>query len=214
MTTFGATIQLSSRRLAESAMSSSRSCDKAPDREQRQSRRRQSIPAQSAHGLHRRMNQLRQSKLRERLAAQLCREIASGRIAAGSPIPSEPELVGQYSVGETVVRETCRHSPGLALSECSTAPQAARGTAERAGAAASLARSAGVTPTRARSDDRRVPSARGCAYRVRACGRRHRLHASGPRPVRGGRPRRPQVVPTESPCRLRAADDRESLGLE
>lgn len=49
---------------------------------------------------------LRPNRLHEQLAAQLCREIVSGRLPTGASIPSEPELVRQYGVSKTVVRET------------------------------------------------------------------------------------------------------------
>jgi GntR family galactonate operon transcriptional repressor len=52
------------------------------------------------------MSQLRSNKLHEQLAARLCREMVSGRLPAGAPIPSEPELVAEYGVSKTVVRET------------------------------------------------------------------------------------------------------------
>jgi GntR family transcriptional regulator, transcriptional repressor for pyruvate dehydrogenase complex len=46
------------------------------------------------------------TRLRERLAAELARDIVSGELAPGSPIPSEPELVEEYEVSKTVARET------------------------------------------------------------------------------------------------------------
>jgi DNA-binding FadR family transcriptional regulator len=52
------------------------------------------------------MNQLRSNKLHEQLAARLCREIVSGRLEPSAAIPSEPELVAEYGVSKTVVRET------------------------------------------------------------------------------------------------------------
>lgn len=52
------------------------------------------------------ISQLRQNRLHEQLAAHLCREIVSGRLSTGASIPSEPELVRQYGVSKTVVRET------------------------------------------------------------------------------------------------------------
>jgi DNA-binding FadR family transcriptional regulator len=61
------------------------------------------------------MNRLRQNKLHEQLAAQLGREIVSGRIEAGSPIPSELDLVGEHGVSKTVVRETVQALAGLGL---------------------------------------------------------------------------------------------------
>ena len=45
-------------------------------------------------------------KLHVQLAEQLAREIVSGRLAAGEPVPSEPQLVAEYEVSKTVVRET------------------------------------------------------------------------------------------------------------
>jgi DNA-binding FadR family transcriptional regulator len=52
------------------------------------------------------MRPLKQSKLHEQLAAELSAQIVSGRIAPGAAIPSEPELVAEYGVSKTVVRET------------------------------------------------------------------------------------------------------------
>jgi DNA-binding FadR family transcriptional regulator len=52
------------------------------------------------------MAQLRTNKLHEQLAARLCRDIVSGRLVADAAIPSEPELVVEYGVSKTVVRET------------------------------------------------------------------------------------------------------------
>jgi len=46
------------------------------------------------------------SRLREKLAAELAREIVSGALPTGSPVPSEPELIEHYEVSKTVVRET------------------------------------------------------------------------------------------------------------
>jgi DNA-binding FadR family transcriptional regulator len=46
------------------------------------------------------------TRLRERLAAELARDIVSGQLAPGSRIPSEPELVEEYEVSKTVARET------------------------------------------------------------------------------------------------------------
>ncbi len=46
------------------------------------------------------------SRLREQLAASLAGEIVSGQLPPGSPVPSEPELIEQYGVSKTVVRET------------------------------------------------------------------------------------------------------------
>jgi DNA-binding FadR family transcriptional regulator len=52
------------------------------------------------------MRPLRQSKLHEQLAHELSAQIVSGRLASGAAIPSEPELVAEYGVSKTVVRET------------------------------------------------------------------------------------------------------------
>jgi DNA-binding FadR family transcriptional regulator len=46
------------------------------------------------------------SRLRERLAAELAREIVSGQLPPGSVVPSEPELIERYEVSKTVVRES------------------------------------------------------------------------------------------------------------
>lgn len=48
----------------------------------------------------------RTDRLHERVAALMAREIASGRLPTGGPIPSEPELIDEYGVSKTVVRET------------------------------------------------------------------------------------------------------------
>jgi DNA-binding FadR family transcriptional regulator len=45
-------------------------------------------------------------KLHVQLAEQLAREIVSGRLSPGEPVPSEPQLVADYEVSKTVVRET------------------------------------------------------------------------------------------------------------
>jgi GntR family galactonate operon transcriptional repressor len=45
-------------------------------------------------------------KLHVQLAEQLAREIVSGRLAPGGPVPSEPQLVAEFEVSKTVVRET------------------------------------------------------------------------------------------------------------
>ncbi len=45
-------------------------------------------------------------KLHEQLAEQLARDIISGRLPTGEPIPPEPNLVETYGVSKTVVRET------------------------------------------------------------------------------------------------------------
>jgi DNA-binding FadR family transcriptional regulator len=49
---------------------------------------------------------LRSSKLHEQLSARLAREIVSLRLPANAAIPSEPELVVEFNVSKTVVRET------------------------------------------------------------------------------------------------------------
>lgn len=45
-------------------------------------------------------------KLHEQLAEQLARDIVSGRLPSGEPILPEPNLVAEYGVSKTVVRET------------------------------------------------------------------------------------------------------------
>ncbi len=61
------------------------------------------------------MKRLRQSKLHEQLSASFCREIVSGRLAVGSLLPSEPELIATYGVSKTVVRETVQVLDRLGL---------------------------------------------------------------------------------------------------
>jgi DNA-binding FadR family transcriptional regulator len=61
------------------------------------------------------MSQLRSDKLHEQLAARLCREIVAGRLPAGAAIPSEPELVAEYGVSKTVVRETVQALAAVAV---------------------------------------------------------------------------------------------------
>ena len=53
-----------------------------------------------------RSNAMTISRLRERLAAELAREIVSGDLPPGSAVPSEPELIERYEVSKTVVRES------------------------------------------------------------------------------------------------------------
>jgi DNA-binding FadR family transcriptional regulator len=48
----------------------------------------------------------RSQKLHVQLAEQLAREIVSGRLPRGGPVPSEPQLVAEFEVSKTVVRET------------------------------------------------------------------------------------------------------------
>jgi DNA-binding FadR family transcriptional regulator len=49
---------------------------------------------------------MRSSKLHEQLGARLARDIVSRRVDADTAIPSEPELVAEFGVSKTVVRET------------------------------------------------------------------------------------------------------------
>jgi DNA-binding FadR family transcriptional regulator len=49
---------------------------------------------------------LREPRLRERLAVRLACEIVSGRLPAGSPFPSAEEIVQRYGISRTVARET------------------------------------------------------------------------------------------------------------
>lgn len=51
-------------------------------------------------------SQLRLRKLHDHIAARLAREIVSGRLPAGAPLPSEGDLVANYGISKTVVRET------------------------------------------------------------------------------------------------------------
>jgi GntR family transcriptional repressor for pyruvate dehydrogenase complex len=46
------------------------------------------------------------TKLHERVAVRLCREIVSGRMPAGTPLPAELKLVEENAVSKTVIRET------------------------------------------------------------------------------------------------------------
>src|SRR6185295_12197834 len=55
------------------------------------------------------------TRLRERLAAELARQIVSGELPPGSPIPSEPELVEEYEVSKTVARETVQMLGAVSL---------------------------------------------------------------------------------------------------
>lgn len=61
------------------------------------------------------ISQVRASKLHEQLVARMCGEIVSGSLAPGALIPSEPELVAQYGVSKTVVRETVQALAALGL---------------------------------------------------------------------------------------------------
>lgn len=58
---------------------------------------------------------LRSSKLHEQLGARIAREIVSLRLATGAPIPSEPELVAEFAVSKTVVRETVQALAAVGL---------------------------------------------------------------------------------------------------
>jgi DNA-binding FadR family transcriptional regulator len=46
------------------------------------------------------------TKLHERVAVRLCREIVSGRMPAGTTLPAELKLVEENAVSKTVIRET------------------------------------------------------------------------------------------------------------
>jgi DNA-binding FadR family transcriptional regulator len=45
-------------------------------------------------------------RLREQLVLHLAHEIVSGRLKAGEPLPSEPELAREFSISKVVIRET------------------------------------------------------------------------------------------------------------
>jgi GntR family transcriptional repressor for pyruvate dehydrogenase complex len=45
-------------------------------------------------------------RLREQLVLHLAQEIISGRLAAGEPLPSEPELARTFGISKVVLRET------------------------------------------------------------------------------------------------------------
>lgn len=64
-----------------------------------------SEPAQQARG-NRLHEDLREPRLRERLAVRLACEIVSGRLAPGSTFPSAEEIVQGFGVSRTVARET------------------------------------------------------------------------------------------------------------
>lgn len=54
----------------------------------------------------RRHDDLREPRLRERLAVRLACEIVSGRLAPGSAFPSADEIVQRFGISRTVARET------------------------------------------------------------------------------------------------------------
>lgn len=51
-------------------------------------------------------DEIREPRLRERLAVRLACEIVSGRMPGGSPFPSAEDIVQQFRVSRTVARET------------------------------------------------------------------------------------------------------------
>lgn len=59
--------------------------------------------------------ELREPRLRERLAILLARDIVSGRLSPGDPFPSAEELVNDYGVSRTVARETVQTLSMLGL---------------------------------------------------------------------------------------------------
>ncbi len=59
--------------------------------------------------------ELREPRLRERLAILLARDIVSGRLGPGAPFPSAEELVNDYGVSRTVARETVQTLSMLGL---------------------------------------------------------------------------------------------------
>ena len=59
--------------------------------------------------------ELREPRLRERLANRLAAEIVSGRMAAGQTFPSAEEIVQAYGVSRTVARETVQTLSMLGL---------------------------------------------------------------------------------------------------
>jgi GntR family transcriptional repressor for pyruvate dehydrogenase complex len=60
-------------------------------------------PQARGHRLH---EDLREPRLRERLAVRLACEIVSGRMASGSAFPSAEDIVQRFGVSRTVARET------------------------------------------------------------------------------------------------------------
>lgn len=60
-------------------------------------------------------SRLQSPKLHEGLVAQVCRDIVSGRMEPGAPLPSEPELIATYGVSKTVVREAVQALAALGL---------------------------------------------------------------------------------------------------
>ncbi|HZX87191.1 MAG TPA: GntR family transcriptional regulator, partial [Reyranella sp.] len=56
-------------------------------------------------------------RLSERVAEALAAEIRSGRLQPGNKLPTEPELVAQFAVSRTVVREAVSRLKSIGLVE-------------------------------------------------------------------------------------------------
>ena len=54
-------------------------------------------------------------RLREQLVLHLAREIVSGRLAAGDPLPSEPELAREFGISKVVLREAIQELASCGL---------------------------------------------------------------------------------------------------
>jgi GntR family transcriptional regulator, transcriptional repressor for pyruvate dehydrogenase complex len=54
-------------------------------------------------------------RLREQLVLHLAHEIISGRLAAGEPLPSEPELAREFGISKVVLRETIQELASCGL---------------------------------------------------------------------------------------------------
>ncbi len=54
-------------------------------------------------------------RLRERLVLHLAHEIISGRLAAGEPLPSEPELAREFGISKVVLREAIQELASCGL---------------------------------------------------------------------------------------------------
>lgn len=57
----------------------------------------------------------RLTKLSEQLVLHFAREIVSGRLPAGTPLPSEPELAARFEVSKVVVRECIQTLAALGM---------------------------------------------------------------------------------------------------
>src|SRR5262249_18682497 len=54
-------------------------------------------------------------RLREQLVLHLAHEIISGRLKAGEPLPSEPELAREFGISKVVLRETIQELASYGL---------------------------------------------------------------------------------------------------